>query len=52
MALTDFIPFHVFYFDRFTTQKVVFELSASSQNSWGWQQVERLELYPNANPYK
>lgn len=35
----------------YATKKVVFEQSISSDNGWGWHRVQRLELYPNGNPY-
>jgi arylsulfate sulfotransferase len=35
----------------YATKKVVFQQSISSANGWGWHRVERLQLYPNGNPY-
>lgn len=36
----------------YATKKVVFQQSISSANGWGWHRVQRLELYPNNNPYQ
>lgn len=36
----------------YATKKVVFQMSVSSANGWGWHRVQRLDLYPNGNPYK
>jgi len=35
----------------YATQKVVFQMSISSANGWGFHRVQRMELYPNGNPY-
>jgi arylsulfate sulfotransferase len=36
----------------YATRNVVFQQSISSVSGWGWHRVERLELYPNGDPYK
>jgi arylsulfate sulfotransferase len=36
----------------YATKKVVFEMRVSSANGWGWHRVQRLDLYPNGNPYQ
>jgi len=35
----------------YATQNVVFQLSISSANGWGFHRVQRMQLYPNANSY-
>ncbi len=35
----------------YATKKVVFQASVSSANGWGWHRVQRMPIYPNANPY-
>jgi arylsulfate sulfotransferase len=36
----------------YATHNVVFQMSISSQNTWGWHRVQRMPIYPNGNPYK
>lgn len=36
----------------YATKKVVFQMTVSSANGWGWHRVQRLQLYPNGNPYQ
>jgi hypothetical protein len=35
----------------YATQQVVFQMSISSANGWGFHRVFRMPLYPNGNPY-
>jgi arylsulfate sulfotransferase len=36
----------------YATKQVVFQMSISSANSWGFHRVQRMTIYPNGNPYQ
>ncbi len=36
----------------YATKQVIFQQSVSSANGFAWHRVQRLEMYPNGNPYK
>jgi arylsulfate sulfotransferase len=36
----------------YATKNVVFQMSVSSANTWGWHRVQRMPIYSNGDPYK